>query len=79
MQIIQLYISDTLKRNIIPISEAKRFIVDCFTALKVPDNHAQLMASLLVAADYRGHLRFYEIEYFHQIFLKFDQTIKFIY
>lgn len=44
-----------LKRDVIPIGEVKRFIVDCFTALKTPTKHAESMADLLVAADYRGH------------------------
>lgn len=44
-----------LKRDIIPISEVKRFIVDCFVASNTPKEHAELMADLLVDADYRGH------------------------
>lgn len=44
-----------MKRDFIPLVEAKRFIVDCFVALKTPKRHAELMADLLVAADYRGH------------------------
>lgn len=42
-------------REIIAISEAKRFITDCFVALKTPQEHAELMADLIVVADYRGH------------------------
>lgn len=30
-------------------------MVDCFVASKTPMNHAELMADLLVSADYRGH------------------------
>lgn len=37
------------------IGEVKRFMVDCFVASKTPKKHAELMADLLVAADYRGH------------------------
>lgn len=29
--------------------------MDCFESVKVPKKHAELMADLLVAADYRGH------------------------
>lgn len=43
------------KRDYIPVKEAKRFMVDCFVALKTPKKHAELMADLLVSADYRGH------------------------
>lgn len=39
----------------IAVSEAKRFVVDCFVALETPMEHAELMADLLVTADYRGH------------------------
>lgn len=42
-------------RNVIAISEAKRFMVDCFVALKTHKKHAEIMADLLVAADCRGH------------------------
>lgn len=42
-------------REIIKVDEAHRFIADCFVALKTPRDHAELMADLLVAADYRGH------------------------
>lgn len=44
-----------LRRDIIPISEIKRFIVDCFVASQTPKFHAELMADLLIAADHRGH------------------------
>lgn len=30
-------------------------MVDCFVAVKTPKKHAELMADLLVSADYRGH------------------------
>lgn len=42
-------------REVVAVSEARRFIADCFVALKTPKEHADLMADLLVAADYRGH------------------------
>lgn len=41
--------------NVIPVDEVKRFIVDCFVAVKTPKKHGELMADLLVSADYRGH------------------------
>lgn len=43
------------KREFIRTDEVKRFMVDCFVAVKTPKKHAELMADLLVAADYRGH------------------------
>lgn len=43
------------KRDFIPIDEVKRFIVDCFVAVKTPHDHAEMMADLLAVADYRGH------------------------
>ncbi|XP_031616900.1 uncharacterized protein LOC116336867 isoform X2 [Contarinia nasturtii] len=46
---------DGSNRDVIPVNEAKRFVVDCFRSLKVPQNHADLMANLLIAADCRGH------------------------
>lgn len=39
----------------IAVSESRRFISDCFKAVGTPQQHAELMADLLVAADYRGH------------------------
>lgn len=41
--------------KLITITESKRFMVDCFKAVGTPQKHAELMAELLVAADYRGH------------------------
>ncbi|XP_059477786.1 uncharacterized oxidoreductase YjmC [Neocloeon triangulifer] len=41
--------------NIIPVSEVKRFTVDCLEAAAVPQDHAVMLADVLVAADYRGH------------------------
>lgn len=44
-----------LNRDVIRISEIKRFIVDCFVASKTPVEHAETMADLLISADHRGH------------------------
>ncbi|KAM8709596.1 hypothetical protein ACLKA7_016410 [Drosophila subpalustris] len=35
--------------------ESRRFMIDCFKAVKVPEEHAVAQADLLIAADYRGH------------------------
>lgn len=50
-----IYRIDDSKRDVIPVAEVKRFMVDCFVAAKTPKQHAELMADLLVSADYRGH------------------------
>lgn len=50
-----LFCAGDLKRDFIKITEIKRFMVDCFVASNTPKNHAEMMADLLVAADYRGH------------------------
>lgn len=47
--------ADTLKRDFIPVNEAKRFIVDCLVAVNTPKKHAELIADLLASDDYRGH------------------------
>lgn len=52
---IEFFAANQLKRDFIPLSEVKRFIVDCFVAVKTPKRHGELMADLLIAADYRGH------------------------
>lgn len=41
--------------NVIPVAEVKRFTVDCLKTSSVPLNHAEMLADVLVAADYRGH------------------------
>lgn len=41
--------------NKVAVNESKRFMTDCFVAAKTPLKHAELMADLLVSADYRGH------------------------
>ncbi|XP_067643078.1 uncharacterized oxidoreductase YjmC isoform X2 [Eurosta solidaginis] len=41
--------------KLVPVAESKRFMTDCFLAVNVPKDHAEAMADLLVAADYRGH------------------------
>lgn len=50
-----MFIVENSKRDVIPLSEVNRFITDCFTVVKTPENHAKQMADLLLAADYRGH------------------------
>lgn len=47
-----LYIA---KPKLVSTSEAKRFIIDCFLAVKTPREHGEAMANLLIDADYRGH------------------------
>ncbi|XP_064540591.1 uncharacterized oxidoreductase YjmC isoform X2 [Drosophila montana] len=41
--------------NLVAVEESRRFMIDCFKAVKVPEAHARAQADLLVAADYRGH------------------------
>ncbi|XP_075151446.1 putative oxidoreductase YjmC isoform X2 [Haematobia irritans] len=43
------------KSPLVPVQESRRFMIDCFMAVNVPRDHAEQMADLLVAADYRGH------------------------
>lgn len=43
------------KIQLVSVEESRRFMIDCFKAVKVPQDHAEQMADLLVAADYRGH------------------------
>lgn len=45
----------TKPSNVIPVAEVKRFTVDCLKTASVPLNHAEMLADVLVAADYRGH------------------------
>ncbi|XP_060530924.1 uncharacterized oxidoreductase YjmC-like [Cylas formicarius] len=40
---------------ITPLDEAKRFMVDCFVAVKTSQDNAQIIADNLVEADFRGH------------------------
>uniref|UniRef100_A0A1Y1NQ32 Malate dehydrogenase n=1 Tax=Photinus pyralis TaxID=7054 RepID=A0A1Y1NQ32_PHOPY len=47
--------ADTPETPIIPLKEARRFIVECLEAVGTPRIHASLQADLLVEADYRGH------------------------
>lgn len=42
-------------RKVLPLSEVKRFMVDCFLASRTSEKNAELMADLLTTADYRGH------------------------
>lgn len=43
------------QQKLVKVEESRRFMIDCFTALNVPREHAEQQADLLVAADYRGH------------------------
>ncbi|XP_055697713.1 uncharacterized oxidoreductase YjmC [Phlebotomus papatasi] len=44
-----------MDENLVSVTEAKRFVRDCFQAAKVREENAQAMADLLIEADYRGH------------------------
>ncbi|SPP85348.1 blast:Malate dehydrogenase [Drosophila guanche] len=41
--------------KLVAVAESRRFMIDCFKAVKVPQAHAEAQADLLVAADHRGH------------------------
>ncbi|XP_037934195.1 uncharacterized oxidoreductase YjmC-like isoform X2 [Teleopsis dalmanni] len=43
------------KPKLVAVEESRRFMIDCFRAVNVPDENAKAMADLLVAADHRGH------------------------
>ncbi|KAH8302189.1 hypothetical protein KR044_003776, partial [Drosophila immigrans] len=40
---------------LVSVKESRRFMIDCFKAVKVPEDHAVAQAELLVGADIRGH------------------------
>jgi LDH2 family malate/lactate/ureidoglycolate dehydrogenase len=40
---------------VVPVQEAKRFMVEAMVAVGTVQQHAEQMADVLVAADYRGH------------------------
>jgi LDH2 family malate/lactate/ureidoglycolate dehydrogenase len=40
---------------VVPIQEAKRFMMEAMVAVGTVQQHAEQMADVLVAADYRGH------------------------
>lgn len=40
---------------IIPVSEAKRFIIDCLMTVGASKENAEAQAKLLIEADQRGH------------------------
>lgn len=42
-------------KKLVKTEESRRFMIDCFKAVKVPEEHAVEMAELLVGADIRGH------------------------
>ncbi|KAH8379270.1 hypothetical protein KR009_003974 [Drosophila setifemur] len=41
--------------KLVAVAESRRFMIDCFKAVKVPQAHAEAQADLLVGADHRGH------------------------
>ncbi|XP_023163393.1 uncharacterized protein LOC111594362 isoform X2 [Drosophila hydei] len=41
--------------KLVEVEESRRFMIDCFKAVNVPEEHAKAQADLLVAADHRGH------------------------
>ncbi|KAH8295782.1 hypothetical protein KR018_008765, partial [Drosophila ironensis] len=41
--------------KLVSVAESRRFMIDCFKAVKVPQANAEAQADLLVGADYRGH------------------------
>ncbi|XP_034102285.1 uncharacterized oxidoreductase YjmC isoform X1 [Drosophila albomicans] len=43
------------KPKLVSIKESRRFMIDCFKAVCVPEDHAVAQAELLVGADIRGH------------------------
>lgn len=43
-------------KNVIPVEEAKRFMVDCFVAAGASSYNAEVIADNLIEADYRGHI-----------------------
>lgn len=47
--------SFTVQKLITPIAEAKRFMVDCFKSVGSSTDNADIIASNLIEADYRGH------------------------
>uniref|UniRef100_A0A182PDI9 Malate dehydrogenase n=1 Tax=Anopheles epiroticus TaxID=199890 RepID=A0A182PDI9_9DIPT len=47
--------SGAAKKGLVPVEEARRFMVDCLVNSKTPLAHAKQQADLLVEADYRGH------------------------
>ncbi|KAL5274718.1 hypothetical protein ACFFRR_001038 [Megaselia abdita] len=44
-----------VSQKLVKVEESRRFMIDCFMAVKVPKEHAEQQADLLVAADHRGH------------------------
>jgi len=74
----------TKPNNVIPVAEVKRFTVDCLETASVPLGHAEMLADVLVAADYRGHyshgmnrLGMYVNKYFMEQFLLIRKLIYF--
>jgi LDH2 family malate/lactate/ureidoglycolate dehydrogenase len=74
----------TKPSNVIPVAEVKRFTVDCLETASVPLEHAEMLADVLVAADYRGHyshgmnrLGMYVNKYFMKQFLLTRKLIYF--
>jgi LDH2 family malate/lactate/ureidoglycolate dehydrogenase len=42
-------------RMVVPVAEARRFVVEAMVTVGTTQQHAEQMADVLVAADYRGH------------------------
>lgn len=47
--------STCAKPKLVAVEESRRFMIDCFKAVNVPEDHAREQADLLVGADHRGH------------------------
>ena len=43
------------EKGVVSLDDGKRFIVDCMRSVDTPVEHAEQLADLLIAADYRGH------------------------
>ncbi|OXA61225.1 uncharacterized oxidoreductase YjmC [Folsomia candida] len=43
------------KGTLVPLPEVKRFILDCMASVGTAKKHAEELADVLIAADYRGH------------------------
>uniref|UniRef100_A0A1B0D0I2 Uncharacterized protein n=1 Tax=Phlebotomus papatasi TaxID=29031 RepID=A0A1B0D0I2_PHLPP len=52
---LRLMSQGKMEENLVSVTEAKRFVRDCFQAARVREENAKAMADLLIEADYRGH------------------------
>ena len=62
------------KQCIVPMEEFRAFVVRCMKAVGVTEDHAQDLAELLVAADYRGHYS-HGLNRLGEIFCNFSNTL----